>query len=124
MPRKATFKLREKIPTEKEEQIKLFVWLRKNNIFGFSIPNGGRRNYYEAISLNRQGLTKGIPDLCIPMAFKGKHSLYIELKRQGGGSRVSEEQKYILERLNELGNLAVVCYGFEEAKKVIEDYLS
>lgn len=64
----------------------------------------------------------GVPDLCIPIASKGKHSLYIELKRLTGG-KVSPEQKIVLEALNSLGHLAVVCKGFEEAKKVVEDYL-
>lgn len=111
------------IPTEKQEQVKLCMWLRKNNIFFFSIPNGGSRNYYEAIALNKAGLLAGIPDLCLPMARKGKHSLYIELKRQVGGV-VSEKQKTVMARLNEFGNLAVVCCGYEAARKVVEDYFS
>lgn len=110
------------IPTEKQEQIKLCVWLRKNNIFFYAIPNGGSRNYFEAISLKRSGVLPGVPDICIPMPFKGKHSLYIELKRQTGG-KVSPEQKIVLEALNSFGHEAVICKGFEEAKNVIVNYL-
>jgi len=54
--------------------------------------------------------------------FKGKHSLYIELKRQTGG-KVSPEQKIVLEALNSFGHEAVICKGFEEAKNVIVNYL-
>lgn len=109
-------------PTEKQEQVKLCVWLKKNNIFFYAIPNGGSRNYYEAIALKKSGLLAGVPDLCIPIASRGKHSLYIELKRLSGG-KVSPEQKTVLEALNSLGHLAVVCKGFEEAKKAVEEYL-
>ena len=98
------------------------MWLRRNNIFFYAIPNGGSRNYYEAIAMKKAGLLAGVPDLCLPMASKGKHSLYIEMKRKSGGV-VSESQKTVMERLNEFGNHAVVCRGFEEAQKVILDYL-
>jgi hypothetical protein len=100
------------------------MWLRKNNIFFYAIPNGGSRNYYEAVAMKKAGLLSGVPDLCIPIPIpsQGKHSLYIELKRKVGGV-VSENQKTVIGRLNELGNHAVVCCGFEEAKKVVEDYL-
>lgn len=119
MPRKAKTST---VPTEKQEQIKLFTWLTKNNIFAFHIPNGGSRNYYEAVALKRSGLVAGVPDMCVPIASKGKYSLYIELKRIKG-SKVSDEQKIVLKRLNSLGHEAVICYGFEEAKKVVMDYL-
>lgn len=72
--------------------------------------------------MKKAGLLAGVPDLCLPMAFKGKHSLYIEMKRKTGGV-VSESQKTVMGLLNELGNHAVVCYGFEEAQKVVLDYL-
>jgi len=98
------------------------MWLRKNNIFFYAIPNGGSRNYYEAIALCKAGLLAGVPDICIPIASKGKHSLYIELKRKIGGV-VSEKQKTVMGRLNEFGNYAVVCCGADEAKSVVRDYL-
>jgi len=111
------------IPLEKDEQIRLCVWLKKKNVLFYAIPNGGSRNYMEAVSLKKAGLLKGVPDICIPMASGAKHSLYIELKRATKTSRVSPEQKEVIESLNQHGNLAVVCYGFEQAKKVVEDYL-
>ena len=123
MPRKI-YAPGQPIPTEKQEQVKLCMWLRKNSIFFYAIPNGGSRNYWEAIALNKAGLLAGVPDLCIPipMPLKGKYSLYIELKRQVGGV-VSEKQKTVMDRLNGFGNYAVVCCGWEEARKVVEEYL-
>ena len=110
------------IPTEKQDQVKLCLWMRRHNILFYAIPNGGSRNYYEAVALKRAGLIAGVPDLCIPIGSKGKHGLYIELKRQTGG-KVAVHQKDFIERLNAAGNDAVVCYGFEEAKQKITDYL-
>ena len=63
-----------------------------------------------------------IPDICLPVK-KGQYSsLYIELKRRKGAS-VSKEQKEMIALLVEYGSLAVVCYGWEDAAKVIERYL-
>lgn len=65
----------------------------------------------------------GYPDLSINTRRNGYHGLRIELKRSDGG-RLSQPQRKWLERLNSRGYLAVCCHGFEEAKKVIEDYVS
>jgi len=43
------------------------------------------------------------------------------MKAQKG--RVSPEQKEFLALATDMGYFAVVCYGFDEAKKVIQDYL-
>lgn len=128
MPRKAkrlkpSDQLSLPIPLEKDEQIKLCAWLKRKNIFFFAIPNGGSRNYLEAVALKKSGLLAGVPDLCVPIPSCGHHSLYIELKRRTKYAKVSDEQKEVIGRLNELGHLAVVCYGFDEAKQVVEDYL-
>jgi len=61
-------------------------------------------------------------DICLPVARGKYHGLYIELKRRKGG-RVSYEQRDWLVRPNEQGYYAVVCKGFEAAKKTIEDYM-
>lgn len=125
MPRKAALpKPKPQYPLEKDEQIKLCAWMRKKNIFFFAIPNGGSRHRLEAYALKRAGLLPGVPDLCVPIPSCGKHGLYIELKRQGPGSKISPEQEDVVERLNNNGYMATVCYGFEEAKSVVEDYLN
>ena len=87
----------------------------------FHIPNGGYRNEIEAANLKRQGVKRGVPDLCLPVARKGYHGLYIELKTKNG--KASEWQEQWLADLNEQGYLAVVCRGSDEARKMLEDYL-
>lgn len=109
------------VPYEKEEQIKLCTWLTRNNILFYHSPNGGSRNLLEAMNLKRLGVKSGIPDITIPVARKGYHSLYIELKRQRGGS-ISETQEYWLAALNKEGMLAILCHGADEAIERIKDY--
>ena len=87
----------------------------------YAIPNGGSRNSIEARNLKLQGVKAGVPDLFLPVARKGKHGLYIEMKRKEGG-RLSDYQKEWLAKLAEQGYETVVCEGFEEAVEVIEAY--
>ncbi len=107
--------------TEDQEQQLLTVWLTKNNIQHFAIPNGGLRTVREGFKFKRCGVKSGIPDLCIPVPTKSHHGLYIELKRRDGG-RVSDNQRYWIDYLNSVGYHAVVCNGFDEAKNVISEY--
>jgi len=109
-------------PTEREEQKTLIQYLRARGIPFYAVPNGGSRNPIEAKNLKAEGVSAGVPDICIPVPNKKYHGLYIEMKRQKGG-RVSEKQKEWIDRLNQNGYLAVVCRGFKEAKIVVEKYM-
>ena len=116
------------IPLESDEQSTLFQWagLMSNKhpelIYMFAVPNGGLRHIYTAVMLKKSGVKPGVPDTCLPVARQGFHGLYIELKRRTGG-RVEPEQKDWIEFLTEQGYKAVICYGFDEARAVIENYL-
>ncbi len=109
-------------PTEREEQKLLVQYLQARRIPFYAVPNGGSRNPIEARNMKAEGVSAGVPDICIPVPNKRYHGLYVEMKRQKGG-RVSEKQKIWIERLNKLGYLAVVCKGAEEAKVVVEKYM-
>ena len=87
----------------------------------YAIPNGGSRNEIEARNLKRTGVKAGVPDLFLPVARKGKHGLYIEMKRREGG-RLSQFQRQWLERLSQQGYETAVCKGSDEAIAVIEEY--
>ena len=87
-----------------------------------AIPNGGSRNPIEARHLKEQGVKPGVPDIFLPCARGEWHGLYIEMKRRKGG-RVSDEQREMIRLLIEQGYKAVVCYGWEEAKNVIVEYM-
>lgn len=117
------------IPTEAQEQEALFAWARLNENqypelgLMFHVPNGSYKSIASARKFRREGLRAGVPDICLPIGRNGFNALYIELKRIKGG-KVSEDQKSWIEALNEAGNKAVVCRGWEKAAEVIKGYLS
>ena len=108
-------------PSETSEQITIIQYCDLKKIPIYAIPNGGYRNVIEAVNLKRQGVRSGVPDLCMPLARKGYHGLYIELKV--GKNKPSVNQLKWIETLNTNGYKAVVCYGFDQTIKTIEDYL-
>lgn len=133
-----------KPPTEYEEQVELFAWVDRTvfelpeldmlfaTINGAKMPYGknksGQRFSKEAMRQKKAGLKNGVPDLILACPSKVNHAwkngLFIELKRAKKSlSVVSDEQKQWIEKLTARGYLAVICYGAEEAKKVILNYL-
>lgn len=114
-----------KLPSEHAEQVTLIDWMEVHHpgVRIFAIPNGGKRGKLEALKLQLEGVRPGVPDLMLPTPRGPYHGLFVEMKRQKGGS-VSAEQKDWLEYLTAQGYRAVVCKGFEEARKEIECYLS
>lgn len=117
--------MRSSIPTEHLEQVTLIAWYRRTykNELLVAIPNGGKRHIKTALAMKKEGVSKGFPDMFLPVPNSKFHGLFIEMKRQKGGT-LSKEQKAWLEYLNSAGYQAVVCKGFLEAKEVIECYLS
>lgn len=117
--------------SEHQEQAALFRWAEMSNIpeleLMYAIPNGGQRNKVVAAKLKREGVKKGVPDVCLPVARGGFHGLYIELKKpkdaKSGEGKATKEQLDWQIRLNAEGHLTVICVGWENAKKTIETYL-
>ena len=72
--------------------------------------------------LKQQGVKRGVPDLCLPVARGNYHALYIELKTDTG--RATTEQKWWGEHLKCQGNMWQVCHGWEAAVTMLEWYLS
>ena len=120
-------KVDRKHPTEAQEQSAVFTWA--NMSLGkypelrllFAIPNGGSRHILEAVNLKRQGLKAGVPDLFLPVPRKNYSGLWIELKV--GKNKTSDSQDWWLDELINQGYRCEVCYGFEEAKNTILEYL-
>jgi hypothetical protein len=110
----------ERIPTEHEEQRELVRWFRQTykGVRIFAIPNGGARSPATAGRLKAEGVSSGVPDLCIP-AWK----LWVEMKRTKGGS-VSAEQKDWIKYLEDVGYCVKVCKGAEAAKKQIQAFVA
>ena len=87
----------------------------------YHVPNGGSRNRIEAANLKRQGVKEGVPDLCLPVPKNGYHGLYIEMKF--GKNKTTKDQEEWLKRLSQYGYKTAVCYGAEEAREVIKEYI-
>lgn len=116
------------IPTEHQEQVSLFEWsawqegLWPELRLLHAIPNGGKRDIRTAAMLKAEGVKPGVPDICLPVPRGGKHGLYIELKRRKGGT-VSKEQEAWIRALMEQGYSCAVCYGWDQARETILQYL-
>lgn len=115
------------IPNEHGEQSAVIEWaLTRQNAYPelgllYAVPNGGWRSKATAGRLKAEGVRAGVPDLCLPVARGGYHSLYIEMKTLAGS--LSEKQKQWISRLRQEGHCAEVCYGATEAIERIEVYL-
>ena len=121
-------KIKKQIPLEHEEQKKLCQYLDLKKKLYFAVPNGmflkSKKSSYGIIKkMKLEGMKSGVPDIVIPEPNKQYYGLFIEMKREKG-STTTEEQKQWNKALNDRNYLAVICRGFENAKKVIDDYFS
>lgn len=100
------------MPSEHWEQRELVKWFRQTypHTRIFSVPNGAAVSPAQAARLKVEGLSAGVPDLCVP-----EWSLWIEMKRQEGG-RLSAKQKDWIEYLEEVGHTVIVGKGWEDAR--------
>lgn len=87
----------------------------------YHIPNERRCSQVQGRLLKLQGVRSGVPDLHLPVARNGLHSLYIEMKAEKG--RTSGNQDWWITELEKQGNKCVVCHGWEEAVRSLEEYL-
>lgn len=116
-------------PTEDAEQIALFQWA---DLFSqrfpelkmlLHVPNGGKRGKAEAGRFKAMGVKSGVPDIFLPIPRGKAHGLWIEMKRVRSGHLTPKQQEWI-ELLTSQGYIAHVCYGWEQASKVITAYLT
>lgn len=109
-------------PLEEQECFALVEYMTLKNIkFSHIHQEMYTTSFKQKNKAKRLGVNPGVPDYLI--CFKDK-LLFIEMKRKKGGS-VSDAQRGWIEALGAIPNVqAVVCYGFDEAKEVIDGYLS
>lgn len=88
----------------------------------YAVPNGGKRNVITATKLKTEGVVRGVPDLCIPIANRFYHGMYIEMKIKPNTPRI--EQKDIMFKLHTNGYKCSVCYSIEEFMSVVNEYMS
>lgn len=110
---------------EHYEQRDFFKWMEilypKIRKGCFAVPNGANVSDAERGRLVREGLTPGIPDICIPFPV-GKHpGLFIEMKVGKNVCTPEQEEKIILYR--SWGWRCEVCYGWNAAADVFTKYI-
>jgi hypothetical protein len=129
--------------SEHSQQVALFAWaaLETKNYpqlkWLYAVPNGFFASSGQKSKMKAEGLRDGVPDLFLPVpinlyvqdnSMSMWAGLYIEMKREIYRTRkdggCSEDQLKWLAYLNEVGYKAVVCYGWEEARDTILEYLN
>ena len=137
-----------RIPTEEQECEALHQWLELKGIPHTHIGNEGIGrggvDFARTRKMKRMGQSKGFPDYLVVISrgpwcycdedadandrrrlgFTGEWFDYgiiaIEMKRRKGGT-ISPDQEKWLQVLDNAGIESVVCRGFDEAKKFIEE---
>lgn len=112
------------IKPEQIEMIKIFDWIRKNNLaeFAFHIANERKSSQQAGSLLKRMGVKSGVSDIFIAIPSNEFHGLWLELK--AGKNRPTESQMKFLEDMRSKGYEALWCTGADKAKQIITDYLS
>lgn len=133
---------------EDNEHIMVVNYVRGElpDIIAVHTPNEGKRSAFEQFKVSKMGIVAGFPDFAF---FYPKydnstpkqliyHGLLIELKapehnriiKKGKNAgkivktkgELSKEQEMVLAKLNKEGYMAVCCWGYEEAIKIIKEY--
>jgi len=106
-------------PSEHVEHRNFVSLFRKTwpDVLMFSVPNGGQRGKVTAHKLKLEGLTPGVPDLFIP-----EWKLWVEMKRQWGGS-LSDAQRAIIPELERVGYTVLVAKGCYHAMELVTQFL-
>ena len=108
-------------PNEEQEQAAVVDWCDLHGIPVVHIPNEGKRSAWAGAALKRAGMQPGFPDLFIPLARKGYHGLFVEMKV--GKNKPTEKQKEWIKRLSKEGYAACVRYGADAAISTIQAYV-
>lgn len=99
-----------------------YLKLNYPRVFAIHVPNEGKRSPFERYKFKYLGGVSGVPDILI-FSSKGVYSgLAIELKV--GYNKPTENQKICLERLKNAFWSAHWVNNFDDAKKIIDNYMN
>jgi hypothetical protein len=84
--------------------------------------NEGKRTKFEQFKIKWLGMKSGLQDILIFNPIKGFTGLAIEVKVKG--NKPTPNQLQWQAWLRECGWKAEVVYGFDEAKKIIDEYFN
>ena len=105
--------------SEHNEQVGIISWFRQRypGTLIFSIPNGGVRHIHTAITLAREGVVPGVPDLYVP-----KWNLWIEMKKEHGGVLSAHQHKIIAYLRDECKHEVIIGKGARDASAQILEF--
>lgn len=121
-----------KVGTELTDQRNLVKWFRlqhpKHRNHLIKIGNEGKRSVIGHKVEMQTGLVQGASDLFLALPSNGFGGLWLELKRQGAKITPSNKDHFdrqiaFLAEMKSVGYQAYMVWGFDEAKKAIEDYI-
>lgn len=112
---------------EQSIQMSLVLWMRTQfpgviTIISPIVKYSGspKQRMLQGMRQKKMGYTAGTPDLFIAEACGQYHGLFIELKTKKGS--VSDNQYAMQEELQNRGYKAEICYGLDDAMRVIGNY--
>lgn len=104
-----------------QKDIVKYLQLQYPDLLFTAMPGGMFSSPSQGAKMKAMGYRPGTPDLLIFEARNGYHGLFIELKKTDG---YPQDNQVVFNDLALLrGYEAWICYGFDHAKKVIDDYL-
>ena len=99
-----------------------YIKMQYPGTFAIHVPNEGKRTPFERYKFKYLGGVPGIPDILV-FATKSKYSgLALELKV--AYNKPTENQYTCLERLKSASWAAYWCNTFEDAKDIIDNYMT
>lgn len=111
-------------PKEDSIQQALVQWAAyAHEVSLIHIPNQGKRSFSYGRRLKKMGLRPGFPDLMLLAKRHIYGALFIELKADHS-CKATLAQKGWIHELKQAGYRAEICYGLDEAKALIDEYLA
>src|SRR3990167_9133604 len=93
-----------------------------------AIPNGAhlagssKLRGFKMFRMKAEGFRPGAPDLCLAVARRHYFGLFVEMKAADGQAKPHQREYHAVLRAQ--GYRVEVCRGFDEARRVIEEYLN
>ena len=121
------------VATENQEQRAIVKYLYLHPVlkdFYCKNNNEGKRTEAQTWHLKCMGLRPGVSDLFIYYPTAKYHGLFLEVKRNMSyptSARNTDTwiaQELFIETVRSVGYAGHFCFGFENGKRIIDDYLS
>jgi len=115
-------------PTEYQIQEAVIKWASYHPILSqylIAIENERKTYAWQGRKRMLRGVRSGVSDLFLAYPCSGYHGLWLELKIDNKKkAKVSLNQASWLKRMKDIGYAAFVAYGYEEATKILSEYVN